>query len=74
VSFSLFRPQLRSFDSLPSGSVLPDGTGQSRVTAVCAIPCRRETIAAGGDGVSTHGHYAHVCKQTRKQQFMHKYA
>ncbi len=72
MSFSRIRPRLRSFDSLLSGSVLPDGTGQSRVTAVCAIPCRRETIAAAvGDGVSTHGHYAHVCKQARKQQFMH---
>lgn len=75
MSFSLFRTQLRSFDSLLSGSVLPDGTGQSRVTAVCATPCHRETIAAaGGDGVFTHGRYAHVCKQGRKQRFMHRCA
>ena len=72
MSFSLLRLQLWSFDSLLSGSVLPDGTGQSRVIAVCATPCRRETIAAaGGDGLSTHGHYAHVCKQACKQRFMH---
>jgi hypothetical protein len=56
VSFSQFSPQLRTFNSLLRGSVLHDGTGQRRVTAVCVIPCRREPIAAaGGDRVFTHG-------------------
>ena len=73
VSFSQFRSQLWTFNSLLRGSVLHDGTGQSGVTAVCAIPNRREPIAAaGGDGAFTPGGpYAHNYKQACKQQFMH---
>lgn len=54
MSFSLFRTQLQAFGSLLIGSVLPDGTGQSRVPAVCAIPCRHGGNRSSRRGLRIH--------------------